>query len=509
MSGTRPLFSKVLIANRGEIACRIAATLHELGVRSVAVYSEADRGALHTRLADEAWCIGPAEPRQSYLRIEALLEAAKKSGAEAVHPGYGFLAENAEFAAAVEAAGLTFIGPTPEQIRSMGDKRAAREIARRAGVPVVPGAEAADAKSLAREAGRIGYPVMVKAAMGGGGKGMRVVHEAASLAEAVDSAQRVAASAFGDGTVYLEKAIQRPRHIEIQIFGDTQGTIVYLGERDCSIQRRHQKVIEECPSPAVDEALRARMTAAAVALCKAVQYRGAGTVEFLLGEGGAFYFLEMNTRLQVEHPVTELVTGIDLVRAQLKLAAGLPLSFTQEQVVARGHAIEARVYAEDAAAGFLPQSGEIVRLRWPHGAFLRVDRGVEAGDAVTVHYDPMLAKIVAFGRDRRFALERLTGALDETRVHGVVTNLPFLRALVRADAVRTADFDTGWIEREFLDGFAAVGLAPAPALALAAAAVAEMLGLAHSGRAPVAPGEARAAVDPFAAAGRWRAAGLD
>jgi len=502
-------FQKVLVANRGEIACRVAATLHELGTRSVAVYSEADRGALHTRLADEAWCIGPAEPRLSYLNVEALLEAAKKSGADAVHPGYGFLAENAAFAAAVESAGLVFIGPTPEQIRAMGDKRAAREIARKAGVPVVPGAEGGERQALAREAERIGYPVMVKAAMGGGGKGMRVVTDATQLAEAVDSAQRVAASAFGDGTVYLEKLIDRPRHVEVQVLGDGRGGAFHLFERECSLQRRHQKVIEESPSPAVTPELRERMTAAAIALVREVRYRGAGTVEFLLAPDGAFYFLEMNTRLQVEHPVTELVTGIDLVRSQLKIAAGRPMSFTQADVQLRGHAIEARVYAEDAAAGFLPQSGEIVRLRWPHGAFLRVDRGVEAGDAVTVHYDPMLAKVIAFGRDRRFALERLTGALDETRVHGVVTNLPFLRALVRAPEVQRAAFDTEWIEREFLAGFSAVVQAPAPDLALAAVAIAELLGLSVPAAASEA-GDARAAApDPFTTTGRWRATGLD
>jgi acetyl/propionyl-CoA carboxylase alpha subunit len=508
MSGSGKMFRSVLIANRGEIACRIAATLRELGARSVAVYSEADRDALHTRLADEAWCIGPAEPRQSYLDVGALLEAARKGGVEAVHPGYGFLAENADFAAAVEAAGFTFIGPTPDQIRTLGDKRAARDVARRAGVPIVPGAEAADIEALAREAEKLGYPVMVKAALGGGGKGMRVVGDAVALAEAVESARRVAAAAFGDGTVYLEKRIENARHVEVQVLGDGRGGAMHLFERECSLQRRHQKVVEECPSPAVDTSLRAKMTEAATALCGAVKYRGAGTVEFLLGRDRSFYFLEMNTRLQVEHPVTELVTGIDLVRAQLEIGAGLPPSFDPSSLVPRGHAIEARVYAEDPAAGFLPQSGDIVRLRWPHGPFLRVDRGVESGDTVTVHYDPLLAKIVAFGRDRRLALERLTSALDEARIHGVVTNLPFLRALLRAEAVQRAAVDTEWIEREFLEGFAAMVRAPAPELALAAAAVAEAMGLDRPDRtdAPAAP---KSALDPFTTGGRWRAAGLD
>ena len=502
------MFRRVLIANRGEIACRIATTVRELGAQSIAVFSEADRGARHTRVADAAWCIGPAEPRASYLNINALIDAARQTRADAVHPGYGFLAENAEFAAAVEAAGLAFIGPTPEQVRSMGDKRAARNIAQRAGVPVVPGAEGADLAALAPLADRMGFPVMVKAAMGGGGKGMRVVRAAGELGEALDSARRIAAAAFGDGTIYIEKLIERPRHIEVQVLGDGKGGAIHLFERECSLQRRHQKVFEECPSAAVDAVLRERITGAAVALCKAVQYRGAGTVEFLLDRAGSFYFLEMNTRLQVEHPVTELVTGIDLVRAQLEIAAGMPMPWTQAQVIARGHAIEARVYAEDAASGFLPQSGDIARLRWPEGPFLRVDRGVEAGDSVSVHYDPMLAKVIAFGLHRDAAIERLRCGLDETRIHGVLNNLPFLRALVRTPAMRTAAFDTEWIEREFLEGFTALAQAPAPELALAAAALAELLGSAGSAQTASA-NETLQAPDPFRAVGRWRATGLD
>jgi 3-methylcrotonyl-CoA carboxylase alpha subunit len=499
---------KVLIANRGEIACRIASTLHELGLRSVAVYSEADQGALHTRMASEAFAIGSAEPRASYLNVEALLEAAKRSGADAVHPGYGFLAENADFAAAVEAAGLVFIGPAPEQIRTMGDKRAARELARRAGVPVVPGAEGDDPAGLARAAERMGYPVMVKAALGGGGKGMRVVADGAALVEAVESARRVAASAFGDPAVYIEKLLEHARHIEVQVLGDGRGEAVHLFERECSLQRRHQKVVEESPAPGADEALRARMAEAAVALAKAVRYRGAGTVEFLVA-GGSFHFLEMNTRLQVEHPVTELVTGMDLVRQQVAVATEGRLPFAQDQVRRRGHAVEARVYAEDGARNFLPQSGDLVRLRWPHGAFVRVDQGFEAGDRVTVHYDPLLAKIIAYGPSRELALQRLTGALDETRIHGVVTNLPFLRALLRDPAVRAGAFDTDWIEREFLAAFVPLATAPAPELALAAAVVAEALGLAAPQKpAPAGRTLARTS-DAYGALGRWRHPGLD
>ncbi len=503
------MIRRVLIANRGEIACRIASTLHEMGLRSIAVYSDADRGALHTRLADEAWRIGPAEPRASYLNSEALLEACKSSGADAVHPGYGFLAENADLHEAVKRAGLVFIGPTPQQIRAMGDKRAARKLAAEVRVPVVPGAEGANPAELVEAAKRIGFPVMVKAAMGGGGKGMRVVENAASLGEAIESAQRVAAAAFGDGTAYLEKRLERARHVEVQVLGDGEGNAIHLFDRECSLQRRHQKVIEECPSPAVDEALRERLTHAAVRLAREVRYRGAGTVEFLVAKD-QFYFLEMNTRLQVEHPVTELVTGIDLVRAQLAVAMERRLPFEQEQVRRGGHAVEARVYAEDAAREFLPQSGTLVRLRWPHGAFIRVDRGVEAGDEVTVHYDPLLAKIVTFARDRETALERMKGALDATRVHGVITNLPFLRALVRSADVANAKFDTEWIEREFLAGFTQLVQAPAPEIAVAAAALAEAMGLAVNGdRRGGAPSVAEAQADAFATLGRWRHPGLD
>ncbi len=504
------MFQKVLIANRGEIACRIAATLHEMGIRSVAVFSDADRGTMHTRVCDEARRIGPAEARASYLDGEAVVKAARDSGADAVHPGFGFLAENAAFAEAVEAAGLVFIGPTAAQIRAMGDKREARRLAEAAGVPIVPGAEGADAKALVRAANAMGYPVIIKAALGGGGKGMQKAANERELAEGIAAAQRVAQSAFGDDSVYVEKLIEHARHIEVQVLGDGQGRAVHLHERDCTLQRRHQKVVEEAPSPVLETDQRAQATHAAVRLAEAVRYRGAGTIEMLLTRDGHFYFLEMNTRLQVEHPVTELITGVDLVRAQVEIAATGRLPFDQFAIPKTGHAIEARVYAEDAARGFLPQVGTAVRVRWPDGPFVRVDRGVESGDPVSVHYDPMLAKIIAHGPTRAAAIERLLGALDDTRVHGVVTNLPFLRALLRAPEVRSAHYDTEWIEREFLSDFAAMAGAPSPDLALVAAALAESLngataasprGASESGKTP--------RTDPFTALGRWRQAGLE
>jgi 3-methylcrotonyl-CoA carboxylase alpha subunit len=502
------MFRKVLIANRGEIACRIAATLHEMGIRSVAVFSEADRGAMHTRVCDEAFLVGPAEARASYLNVPAILEAARVSGAQAIHPGFGFLAENAAFAEAVEAAGFVFIGPTPAQIRSMGDKRAARALAAQAGVRIVPGAEGANADELAKAARGIGYPVMVKAALGGGGKGMRGVTNEPELREAVESAQRLAGSAFGDASVYIEKRLEHARHIEVQVIGDGQGNAVHLFERECSLQRRHQKVMEEAPSAAITTRQRTEMAAAAVSLAEAVSYRGAGTIEMLLAPDGMFYFLEMNTRLQVEHPVTEFITGVDLVRAQVHVAATGTLPFGQDKVRHRGHAIEARVYAEDASRGFLPQAGTALRVRWPHGPFARVDRGIEAGDEVSIHYDPMLAKIVAYGSTREAALARLAGALDATRVHGVITNLPFLRALARSDAVARAAYDTEWIEREFLAGFEELMRAPTPDIALAAAALAEAMGL---GKDAALPGGSRpeAPRDPFATLGRWRHPGME
>jgi 3-methylcrotonyl-CoA carboxylase alpha subunit len=500
------MFRKVLIANRGEIACRIARTLRAMEIRSVAVASEADRGALHTREADEVRVIGAAEPRASYLNANALIAAAKATGTEAIHPGYGFLAESAAFAAAVEAAGLTFIGPTPEQVRAMGDKRAARSAATGAGVPVVPGAEGRDAAALAAEAARLGFPVIVKAALGGGGKGMRVVAEPAELAEATESAMRLARSAFGDDAVYIEKRLEHTRHIEVQVAGDGHGGAIHLFERDCTLQRRHQKVIEESPSPAVDEALRSRLATAAVALAQSIRYRGLGTMEFLVVPGGSFYFLEMNTRLQVEHPVTEAITGLDLVRMQLEIAAGGALPVEQASVRREGHAIEARVYAEDPAKNFLPQAGRAVKVRWPAEPHVRIDAGIASGDGVPVHYDPILAKVIVTGKDRDEALARLATALDESVVHGIVTNLPFLRALARARALGRGEVDTEWIEREFLAGFAALATAPAPEMALAAAALGELLGVPKPASTR-GPATRRAAI--FATLGRWRHPGLE
>jgi 3-methylcrotonyl-CoA carboxylase alpha subunit len=504
------VFKKVLIANRGEIACRVAATLHEMGVASVAVHSEVDRGALHTRVADEAVAIGPADPRESYLNISRIVDAAKRAGAEAVHPGYGFLAENAAFAEAVEKAGLAFIGPTPAQARDMGDKRTARALAVKAGVPVVPGFEGNDPRALAKGAESLGYPVLVKAALGGGGKGMRGVSDAGELAEAVDSARRLAESSFGDASVYIEKQVEGARHVEVQVVGDGRGDAIHLFERECSLQRRHQKVVEECPSPAVDDELRARLVSAALALAKQVRYRGAGTLEFLLGPNGDFYFLEMNTRLQVEHPVSEMVSGVDLVRLQLEVAAAGRLPVAQDAIVRRGHAIEARVYAEDAASGFLPQAGSAFRVEWPRGPFVRVDHGIESGDLVPVHYDPILAKVVAHGPAREAALERLAGALDGCLVQGVVTNLPFLRAIVRDASVRRGAFDTEWIEREFLERFTSIVTGPAPEMAVAAAALADAMNLT---RAADGAGRASAGVPSspgaFSALGRWRLPGLE
>jgi 3-methylcrotonyl-CoA carboxylase alpha subunit len=502
------VFEKVLIANRGEIACRIAATLREMGIASVAVHSEADRGARHVRVADEAVEIGPADPRESYLHIERLLNAARATGAAAVHPGYGFLSENAAFAEAVEAAGLVFIGPTAAQARAMGDKRTARRLAEEAGVPIVPGFEGHDADALAKGAASVGYPVIVKAALGGGGKGMRRVANEAELREAFESAARLATSAFGDAALFIEKCVDRPRHVEVQVVGDGAGGAIHLFERECSLQRRHQKVIEECPSPAVNEALRRKMTDAALALVRRVAYRGAGTVEFLLAPDGTFYFLEMNTRLQVEHPVTERVTGIDLVRLQIEVAALGALPLSQADVAVHGHAIEARVYAEDGARGFLPQAGTASVVEWPAGPFVRVDAGIDAGDAIPVHYDPILAKVVAHGPNRAVALARLAGALDGALVQGVVTNLPFLRALLRDEAVRAATPDTEWIEREFLARFEAMVSAPVPDLALIAAEAAETLGLgrAAAGNGGAPTGAPRPGV--FSALGPWRLPGL-
>ncbi|HEV7859092.1 MAG TPA: acetyl-CoA carboxylase biotin carboxylase subunit [Pyrinomonadaceae bacterium] len=445
-----PIFRKILIANRGEIAVRIVRACRDLCISPVAVYSEADRDALHVRFADEAVCVGPPSSAESYLNIPAIINAAQSVEADAIHPGYGFLAENADFARAVKRAGLTFIGPTAEAMEIMGSKTSARRAALEVGVPVVPGTtEPLHSDTEAREvAARFGYPVMLKASAGGGGKGMRLVAKEDELKSAFETAQSEAAAAFGDPEIYLEKAIERPRHIEIQIFADTQGNFVHLGERECSIQRRHQKVIEECPSPINDENLRQQMGEAAIRAARAVAYVGAGTVEFLVADATReFYFLEMNTRLQVEHPVTELVTGIDLVREQMMVASGAPLSFTQADVSWTGHAIECRVYAEDPDNDFLPSPGRITHLSVPAGPGIRDDGGVSAGTEVSIYYDPMISKLAAWGRTRAEAIDRLRRALDEYSVGGIKTTLPFFRRIVRDPEFILGQLDTGFISR--------------------------------------------------------------
>jgi acetyl-CoA carboxylase biotin carboxylase subunit len=444
------MLRKILIANRGEIAVRIIRACRDLQISPVAVYSEADINAVHVGLCDEAICIGPAASIQSYLNIPAIINAAKATNADAIHPGYGFLAENAEFAQAVTEAGLIFIGPSPEAMRIMGSKTSARRAAVEAGVPIVPGTvEPLNSFDEARQAaGQFGYPVMLKASAGGGGKGMRLVASPNELDSALQSAQSEAESAFGDSAVYLEKAVERPRHIEIQIFADTHGNVVHLGERECSIQRRHQKVIEECPSPIDDLKLRDLMGDAGVKLARAVNYVGAGTVEFLVADATRdFYFLEMNTRLQVEHPVTELVTGIDLVREQITVAGGARLSFAQTDIGWRGHAIECRVYAEDPDNSFFPSPGKITYLKVPCGPGIRDDSGVATNSDVSIHYDPLISKLAAWGRTRREAIDRLRRALDEYEVAGIKTTLPFFREIVRDREFQSGQLDTGFIAR--------------------------------------------------------------
>ena len=488
------MFTKVLIANRGEIAVRVIRTLRSLGIGSVAVYSDADAGARHVREADEAIRLGPAPAAESYLHIGRILEAAGRSGAQAVHPGYGFLAENAAFARACAAAELVFIGPPPGAIEAMGDKIAAKATVAAAGVPVVPGAGQpgmTDAE-LTQAAAQVGFPLLIKPSAGGGGKGMRLVRSAAEVGEAVGGARREARAAFGDDTLLLERFVERPRHIEIQVLADTHGTIVHLGERECSLQRRHQKVIEEAPSPLLDEARRAAMGTAAVQTARSVGYVGAGTVEFIVpgDRPGDFYFLEMNTRLQVEHPVTELVTGLDLVELQIRVAAGEPLPFGQDAVRLSGHAVEARLYAEDPSRGFLPTGGTILALREPAGPHVRVDSGLAPGMTVTSSYDPMLAKVTAWGADRDTALRRLDGALAGTTVLGVGTNLAFLRALLTHPDVVAGRLDTGLIERHLRQ----LTAADVPDEVLAAAALAGLLT-----REPAGP-----VTDPWDIPDGWR-----
>ncbi|MBI4756800.1 MAG: acetyl/propionyl/methylcrotonyl-CoA carboxylase subunit alpha [Betaproteobacteria bacterium] len=445
------MFRKILIANRGEIACRVIRTARRLGVATAAVYSEADARARHVRLADEAVLIGPAPARESYLAIDRILAAARQSGAEAIHPGYGFLSENADFAAACAAAGMVFIGPPLEALRAMGSKSAAKALMQQAGVPLLAGyhGDDQDPAFLRGQADGIGYPVLIKAALGGGGKGMRRVDRAEDFDAALASCRREAAASFGDERVLVEKCLLRPRHIEIQVFGDGHGSIVHLFERDCSVQRRHQKVLEEAPAPGMSAQRRAAMGAAAVAAARAVGYVGAGTVEFIVDGDGTFHFMEMNTRLQVEHPVTEMVTGLDLVEWQLRVAAGEPLPLSQEQLQLRGHALEARLYAEDPAKGFLPSTGRLLHLALPQESLhVRVDSGVEEGDEISPHYDPMIAKLIVWDVNRERARARMLQALAQSRVVGVASNAEFLSRLVACPAFAQADLDTGLIERE-------------------------------------------------------------
>ncbi|WP_339947036.1 acetyl/propionyl/methylcrotonyl-CoA carboxylase subunit alpha [uncultured Albimonas sp.] len=490
------MFAKILIANRGEIAVRVIRTARRMGVRTVAVFSDADAQAMHVAEADEAVRIGPAPVGESYLRGERILAAAKATGAQAIHPGYGFLSENPDFAEAVAAAGLVFIGPSADSIRAMGLKDAAKALMEKAGVPVVPGYHGAEQEPafLAERAAEIGFPVLIKARAGGGGKGMRRVERAEDFAEALQGAQREGASAFGDAAVLIEKYVTHPRHIEVQVFGDSHGNAVHLFERDCSLQRRHQKVIEEAPAPGMTEETRAEIGAAAVRAARAVDYRGAGTVEFIADASDGLradriWFMEMNTRLQVEHPVTEAITGLDLVEWQLRVAAGDPLPLAQQDLAIRGAAMEARIYAEDAPRGFLPQIGRFARLRLPE-ATARIDSGVREGDEVTPHYDPMIAKVIAHGKDRAEALTRLRTALAATEIAGLTTNVAFLRALLAHEGFADGEMDTGLIDREL-----AALTAPAPVAPEAAALAAiASLGLDAPATDPA----------PFAAADGWR-----
>ncbi|HEU4812782.1 MAG TPA: acetyl/propionyl/methylcrotonyl-CoA carboxylase subunit alpha [Xanthomonadaceae bacterium] len=497
------MFDKVLIANRGEIACRVIRTCRRLGIRTVAVYSDADAGAQHVRQADEARHIGGSPPAESYLRGDAVIEAALATGTQAIHPGYGFLSENADFAEAVENAGLVFIGPKAASMRKMGSKAGAKELMQAAGVPVVPGytGEDQDPAKLQAEADRIGYPLMIKAAHGGGGKGMRIVREAAEFGAALASCQREAKGAFGRDRVLLERYVERPRHIELQVFGDAHGHVIHLGERECSAQRRYQKVLEESPSPFVTPELRAAMGAAAVQAARAIDYVNAGTVEFIVDQAGDFFFMEINTRLQVEHPVTELVTGQDLVEWQLRVAAGGPLPLAQDEVTRNGHAIEVRLYAEDPEAGFLPGSGKLRRLRLPEtGPHVRIDSGVVEGDVVTIFYDPMIAKLIVHDADRERALARLRDALAQAEVAGPKSNIGFLERLVRHPAVTGATIDTGYLDRH-LDEFLPGDAAPDTTLLVAAATV-RLLAQEQSVRAAAAgSGDP---TSPWAIADGWR-----
>ena len=500
---------RVLVANRGEIALRVIRACREMGISPVAVYSDADAGAPHVAAADLAVRIGPAPPRESYLNAQAILDAARTTGAEAIHPGYGFLSERPSFARACEAAGITFIGPPASAIERMGSKIGARTLMQQAGVPVVPGITPGDQNdaALISAALDIGFPILLKPSAGGGGIGMKVVRDETSLPGAIATARREAEAAFGDGTLYVERLVDRPRHVEIQVFADRYGHCVHLCERECSAQRRHQKVIEESPSTVLTPAVRARMGAAAVAAANAVGYVNAGTVEFLLeghGDEARFYFLEMNTRLQVEHPVTEMVTGIDLVRTQLDVAAGAPLPFTQHDVSQRGHAIECRIYAEDPARGFLPQAGPLLLYREPTGPGIRVDSGVVEGRDIPVHYDPMIAKLIVSGETREAARLRALAALRRYPVLGVRTNIPFVVALLEHPAFIAGDIDTGFLDRQFEDFRERLAQPPSAVAWAAAAGARDSGGTLNPGAAGNLSATSAAPAEPFVTLGAWR-----
>ncbi|HJV80622.1 acetyl/propionyl/methylcrotonyl-CoA carboxylase subunit alpha [Noviherbaspirillum sp.] len=503
------MFTKILIANRGEIACRVAATAHRLGVKTVAVYSEADANAKHVAVCDESVLIGPAPAKESYLRADKIIEVALATGAQAIHPGYGFLSENEEFAEACAKAGLVFIGPPASAIRAMGSKSAAKALMEKADVPLVPGyhGDRQEADFLQEQADKIGYPVLLKASAGGGGKGMRIVEKSADFKAALDSCKREAINSFGDDKVLVEKYLTRPRHIEIQVFADTKGDCVYLFERDCSVQRRHQKVLEEAPAPGMTPERRNAMGEAAVAAAKAVGYVGAGTVEFIANQDGSFYFMEMNTRLQVEHPVTEMITGLDLVEWQLRVASGEALPKKQDELKIHGHALEARIYAENPEKGFLPSIGTLRHMRTPQAvsfelgkgsiatepAAVRIDSGVREGDAISPFYDPMIAKLIVWGKDRAEALGHMAQALSEYQIVGLATNVAFLKRLVESQPFSHADLDTGLIERHHAALFPPTQPVAVQVLALAAAA------LLSSERSADA-----AANDPWADTSGWR-----
>jgi acetyl-CoA carboxylase biotin carboxylase subunit len=498
-------FKKVLVANRGEIAVRVTRTLHEMGIAAVAIYSEVDRAALHVRMADEAYLVGPAPAGESYLRADKVIAVAKKAGCDAIHPGYGFLSENAEFADACERAGITFIGPPASAMRQMGSKTAARAKMAEAGVPIVPGAMCSTTDEAVAAAKKIGFPVMLKASAGGGGKGMRLVLEESEMASAWERARSEAKKFFGDDTVYLEKALIKPRHVEIQVLGDREGNMVHVFERDCSIQRRNQKVVEETPSPAASRELVARMGAIAVQGAKAVGYHSAGTFEFLLADDGSFYFLEMNTRLQVEHPVTELVSGHDLVREMITVAQGEKLQFTQTDLVSRGAAIQCRVYAEDPSNGFLPSPGRIESLVVPAGPGIRDDGGAYPGCEISSYYDPLISKLCVWAPTRERAVARMRRALSEYIVTGIRTNLAFHEKLFQHPDFVAGNYDTGFIERnkEHLLGYPLVPEADREAVAVAVAIAAARMERATGASAAVT-GESGSRLSPWVASQRAR-----